>query len=240
MNIKTRNLITAIAIAGITLSVAAPAMALDFDRARLPVVTKPECLMDIGSALNELHDAAADLGGSATVTDEHRAMLEENIAFAEAGLLAAQNTVTTTRLDHVITDVCTSVDTDYPVSDLIVPQIEITITADRISASESIVIDPDETFLHAADAAEIAGADMTEAVALYDRAMVEFTQAFDLVEGVADSALSVTPSYFEAGLGSLYITNAQADVIMSLSHYNTGWDLYKAAQAAYDEAIATL
>jgi len=243
MNTKTRKLITAIAITGVALSIAGPAttaMALAPSGPISPGISKAECLREISHSLSDLDAATADLLGSTTVTDEHRATLEENIAFAEEGLSAAQTIVSATRLDRVITDVCASASTDYPVNGLIVPQIEITITADRISADEPIVIDPDETFLHAAEAAEIAGADMTEAVALYDKAMVEFGRAFDLVDGVADSALSVTASYFEVGVGSLYISNAQSDVRVSLSLYNSGWVHYKAAQAAYDEAIAAL
>jgi len=243
MNTKTHQLMAAIgtiAITTITLSMAAPAMALTRSGPMASAISKGECLMEIAHALSDLDAAATDLGGSATVTDEHRATLEENIAFAEEGLSAAQTTVSTTRLGRVVADLCTSFETDFPVSGLIVPQVDITITADRISADEPLVTDPDDTFLHAVEAAEIAGADMSEAVALYDKAMIEFASAFDLVEGVADSALSVTPSYFEVGLGSLYISNAQSDVFVSLSLYNSGWAHYKAAYAAYDEAIAAL
>jgi len=243
MKTKTRKLITAIAITGVALSIAGPAttaMALGPLGPISPGISKAECLSEIAHSLSDLDAAAADLGGSDTVTDEHRATLEENIAFAEEGLSVAQTTVSATRLDRVITDVCTSIDSDYPVSGLIVPQVEITITADRIASDEAVVIDPDDTFLHAAEAAEIAGADMTKAVALYNRSMAEFSQAFEIIDGVADSALSVTPSYFEVGVGSVYISNAQADAYVSLSHYNAGWDLYKAANASYDEAIAAL
>jgi len=236
MKTNTRNLITATVIAAITLSMAGPAMAAG----PIATVDRGECLLQIDSSLNELDTAAADLGASATVTDAHRAALEEILAYARNGLTAAQTIVSTTGSPYILNDVCRSFDTDYPVDGLIVPQVEITVVADQISASKSIVIDPDDTFLHAAEAASIAGADMTEAVALYGRAMVQFSEAFDLIDGVVDSALSITPSYFEIGLGSAFIATYNREATTALTHWTSGWSYYKAAYASYDEAMATL
>jgi len=239
MKTKTRNLITAITITGITLSIAGPAMAVTSGVIR-PTVDKGVCLTQIARSLDSLTGVEADLDESLTVTSDHRAILDTIISSAESGLLSAQTRVLASDDPTVLLDVCTTLGSDYRVDEVIVPQIEITIAADRISATELRVIDPTVSYLRAVAEAEAEGVDMGEAVALHDLAMTEFMEAFDLIHGVADTALTVTPASYDAGPGADVLVAAQDSVAASTVHMRAGWHWYEAAQAAFDEALASI
>jgi len=239
MKTKTRNLITAIAITGITLSIAGPAMAVTSGVIR-PTADKGVCLTQIARSLDALTGATDDLDSSATVTAAHRADLDPIINSAQSGLLSAQARVTATADPAVLLDVCTTIGPNYRVDEVIIPQIEITIAADRISAAEVRVIDPTVSYLRAVAEAEAAGADMAEAVALHDLAMTEFMEAFDLIHGVADTVLTVTPASYDAGPGADVVATARESVATSTAHMRAGWHWYTAARTAFDEALASI
>jgi len=247
MKIRTPQILGALLVAGLTFGLAAPAFAQASttrgpnDATETDIENgKDRCIQAITERLDTLAVAQNRLDEADFVTDAHSSALTTIISDTTAGLRNLSEQIKDSQVPDEVRAMCKSIAPDYRVYLVVVPQVRLTAAADKITATEARVDELVAKFDEAVVRAEEAGADVAEAVALRDRAVEQFGSAWVMVDGVADSALSVTPVSFNEGPGAVTLDNARESTRSSAEQLRIARDTGMAAVQALKDAIAAV
>ncbi|MEO0494680.1 MAG: hypothetical protein AAF081_14820 [Actinomycetota bacterium] len=208
MPIPTR-LLAATLVGGLTLGLAAPAIAETETETSDPA---KRCIEQIDRRLDSLASAQSRAAGVDAVTDSHLATIDAIIDSTEAGLDALIPEIEAAEDRETLAALCRSIATDFRVYLVVLPQTHLTVGADRVEAAVDRGEELVATFDAAVDAAIDAGADVTDAVALRDAAAAHLEAAEAAVAGVGDEVLTVTPAAWNEGGGQTIIEQSRAAV----------------------------
>lgn len=228
------RLATAAVAAGLTLGVAAPAVAQE---ATTDDGRGERCLEQIDRRLNDLATAQVRAAGVDALTDTHLATINSIIDTSEAGLADLAGQIEGTDDRETLIQLCTSVATDFRVYLVVLPQTHLAAGADRIDAAVARGGELIATFDDAVQAAIDAGADVGEAVALRDAAAAHLADAEANASGVGDQVLAVTPAAWNDGPGQVEIESSRAAVRAGHSDIRAGVEDARDALAALRAAI---
>ena len=247
MKFKTPKAIAAVLVAGLTFGLAAPAFAQGTtvtDRGSATDVdarnAKERCIQAIDNRLDTLAKTQARLDEASFVTEDHASSLNGIISSTDAGLRTLRDKIDTSEDPRETLDLCRSIGPDFRVYLVVVPQARLTAAADKIDSTQGRIDDLTAKFDIAADRAKEAGADVSEAVDLRNRAVQQFNDAIALVDGVGDSVIAVTPASFNEGPGADTLDVARESVRTSAGQMKSAWQTGNDAVQALKDAIAAL
>jgi len=247
MKFKTPKVVAAVLVAGLTFGLTAPAFAQTStvtDRGTAtnvdPANAKARCIQAIDARVDTLAKAQTRLDGASFVTEDHASSLGSIITSTASGLRALRDQIDTSQDPREVVALCKTIGPDYRVYLVVVPQVRLTAGADKIESTQGRIADLTAKFDEAADRAKEAGADVSAAVDLRNRAVQQFDEAIALVDGVADSVIAVTPASFNDGPGARTLEVARETVRTSAGQMKSAWETGQAAVQALKDAIASL
>lgn len=247
MKFRTPKAIAAVLVAGLTFGLAAPAFAQSTtvtDRGSAtdidPANAKARCIQAIDHRLDTLAKTQARLDEASFVTEDHSASLTSIISSTDSGLRTLRDKIDTSSDPREVVALCDTIGPDYRVYLVVVPQVRLTAAADKIDSTQGRFDDLVAKFDEAADRAKEAGADVGAAVELRNRAVEQYNEAIDLVDGVGDSVIAVTPASFNDGPGARTLETARETVRTSVGQMKSAHDTGKAAVQALRDAVAAL
>jgi hypothetical protein len=215
MKPRVPKLVIAVLIGILALGVTAPAFAQedeaptpDTEELSLPGL-KARCQEAIDQRLDHLAAAQARVQRVDTLSDAHEATIDDIIDRSQAGLTRLSNQIEASTDRSVTVGLCAQIAPDYRVYLVVLPQIHLTVAADRSQVATRIGAEVlaklDEAIARAAEA----GADVTEAQGFRDTAQAALEAADAANDGVAAAVLAVTPNSYNNGDGAAVLDTAR-------------------------------
>jgi hypothetical protein len=218
MKPSSPRVLIAVIIGALTLGLAAPALA-QADTARTDTapetedVTRPglkaRCQEAIDQRLDHLAAAQARVNRVDTLSDAHEATIDDIIDRTQSGLTRLSNQIEASTERSVTVGLCAQIAPDFRVYLVVLPQIHLTVAADRSQVATEIGYNVLDKLDEAIARAEEAGADVTEAQRLRDEAQGYLDAADTASDGVAASVLGVTPDIYNNADGAAVLDTAR-------------------------------
>ncbi len=187
---------TAVAIVAGVLGVLAPAASAQTQRPaaeRSIEDIKQRCIQAIDDRLARIDRLQKAVASSRHVTARHEAILEGQLAEAQAGLTRLKAQIRAQDDREELKAECKSIVEDFRIYVLVTPRTMLTLAADAAVATANRLEDVAARIQNAIDEAAAAGKDVTQAQAEHDSMVAHIEAAKASASGVPDAVLPLTP-----------------------------------------------
>ncbi|MEX0875344.1 MAG: hypothetical protein WD646_02445 [Actinomycetota bacterium] len=155
---------------------------------------KQRCIRAIDARLHRIDRLQNAVSSSRHVTPRHEAILEGQLADAQAGLTRLKAQIRAEDDREEIRRLCRSIVTEYRIYVLVTPRTMLTLAADAAVAAANKLDDVADRIQYAIDEAAAEGKDVTEAQAQLDSMRSHIEAAKASAGSVPDAVLPLTPS----------------------------------------------
>ncbi len=246
MKPRLPKLVIAVLVGILALGMTAPAFAQevetptpDTEESSLPGL-KARCQAAIDQRLDHLAAAQARVNRIDTLSDAHEATIDDIIDRTQSGLTRLGNRIDASTDRPVTVGLCAQIAPDYRVYLVVLPQIHLTVAADRSQVASRIGTEVLAKLDNAIARAAEAGADVTEAQAFRDVAQAALDSADAANDGVAAAVLDVTPDSYNDGDGEAVLDTARGQMRATHQALTEANEAGRAAGRALRDALGAL
>ncbi len=212
----------------LTIGVGAVAVAETAGAQESPSETRPDvvtlqarCLAGVNERLTTLDRLSATIEAAEHLTDGHESTLDTIVAATSARLEAIVPVIENVTTIEELREPCASAVYDNRVYLLVAPQAHLVIGLDTIDAASTLIDDVVVRLDTAIAEAAAAGADVTEAQAHRDAAVVAGEAASSETIGHPDAVLALTPANVNDGSSAPVLAAARATIGSAKTHQQT-------------------
>lgn len=154
---------------------------------------KQRCISAIDERLQRIDRLQKAVASSEHVTPRHEAILEGQLAEAQAGLARLRAQIRDATDPEELHRLCRSIVEDFRIYVLVTPRTMLTLAADSASAAAAKLGEVAERIQVVIDEAAAEGKDVTQAQAELDSMLAHLAGAETAIDPVADAILPLTP-----------------------------------------------